>query len=395
MRFCRVFFASRRERSFSRKLGTGEQSRDSRNANHENTPARFFSASETNEAPVARRRRLTRASLLRPSATTDFCSGSSPRTATRSWAAASPALSASSPTTTCPRARRASASAARSEVRAAPPRAIRLPSPDASRARPRGYPGRPGDARARPGPSRTIPRAVPARPRVPPGAPGCPRYPRARRPDERRRSCRPALTRTTRVLSVLLRASRNPQPTGRAGSPPSRSMRTARQSPPTSTEHSPPRARRTAAARPSPRGASARARARILRRARALPSAREPTRTAPPRRIIGIPIPEMFCRLRTCSAASTSPRPPVWGHPSPAWVPAWSHPRTTPTPGSRSSPAAEGPARPPRGRPTEASSRSRMSSRRPGTWRPPGASRADSRSASARTRSRCRTPWTT
>jgi hypothetical protein len=59
----------------------------------------------------------------------------------------------------------------------------------------RGYPGRPGDARARPGSSRTIPRAVPARPRVPPGAPGCFRYPRARRPYERR----PPLFRRKRI----------------------------------------------------------------------------------------------------------------------------------------------------------------------------------------------------
>ena len=46
----------------------------------------------------------------------------------------------------------------------------RRPSPVRA-GRPRGHPGRPGDARARPVPPRAIPRTVPARPRVPPGAP--------------------------------------------------------------------------------------------------------------------------------------------------------------------------------------------------------------------------------
>ena len=151
-----------RERSFSRKLGTGEQSRDSRNANHEKRTKRPSRADAGSRALPS----------SAPPKTTDFCSGSSPRTATRSWAAASPALSASSPTTTCPRARRVSASAARSEVRAAPRQTIRLPPPDASRARPEGIPGASrGRARA----SRLIPNDTARRPRPPPGAPGRPR----------------------------------------------------------------------------------------------------------------------------------------------------------------------------------------------------------------------------
>ena len=194
-------------------------------------------------------------SLTRPlasSATTGFCSGSSPRTAPISWAAAFPAPSASSPTTTCPRARRASGSGARSQVRArlGPP-PVSLPS--ASVSGPRGTsPGTPGTSRGRARASRATPSHTPHRPRPPPGAPwrapGCPGGRRAR---------------GARVVGALtpppplLPPSSSPQPTGRAGSPPSRSTRTARRSPPPTRTPRPGARRTAAAARPSPRGASA------------------------------------------------------------------------------------------------------------------------------------------
>ena len=112
---------------------------------------------------------------------TDFCSGSSPRTATLSWAAASPAPSASSPTTTCPRVRRASASDAQAEARARPLSPLLRPrfynatrdrtlSPPGPRGTSPGIPGAPaGPARARPGTGALF--DIPLRPRAPRGAP--------------------------------------------------------------------------------------------------------------------------------------------------------------------------------------------------------------------------------
>ena len=266
MRFCRVF--SSRTVVFAK-------------TRHGRTVARFAKrqSRKTNQAPVTRRRRLTRASLLRPSATTDFCSGSSPRTATRSWAAASPALSASSPTTTCPRARRVSASAARSEVRAAPRQTIRLPSPDASRARPEGIPGASrGRARA----SRLIPNDTARRPRPPPGAPGrpltCPRYPRARDPDERRPSFFVGSLLTRKTLPLFpLRSSPRSCTSIRSRLEGLEVPRRARREPRTGP---PPRARSTrpracvARAPFLPHGEQARGSRRASRRARALSQAR-------------------------------------------------------------------------------------------------------------------------
>ena len=178
----RRFFSRGRfdERSFSRKRSTGEQSHVSRNSKRVSVFF-FFDEKRRRNDEKTTDAFAARASPRRLRDATDFCSGSSPRTATLSWAAASPAPSASSPTTTCPRARRASASDARSEVRARARVASTSPLLRARRARnaalpdragrPRGYPGRPGDARARPGTPRFD---ITHRPRAPPGAPGRP-----------------------------------------------------------------------------------------------------------------------------------------------------------------------------------------------------------------------------
>ena len=121
------------------------------------------------------------------------------------------------------------------------------PSPD-----PGTSPGIPRTSRGRARAFRAVPNDTPHRPRPPPGAPwrapGC--------LDERR----VRVARDAGALTPILPSARalpNPQPTGRAGSPPSHSTRTARRFPP------PPRTPRTgvrrtaAAALPSPRGASA------------------------------------------------------------------------------------------------------------------------------------------
>ena len=253
----RRFFSRFDERSFSRKRSTGEQSHVSRNSKRVSV---FFFFDEKRRRNARKDVRSRAPPLAAPRDATDFCSGSSPRTATLSWAAASPAPSASSPTTTCPRVRRASASDARSEVRARVSPLLRLRLQRATRAErsvpgPRGtspgIPARPGDARARPGASRcTISRRPP--PRAPkellPRPTPPPRVRRARRRHDHRED--PASVAVATETAVLLP---NPQPTGRAGRS-SRAGREPRRRSSPSRAVAPGARRTAAAARPSRRG---------------------------------------------------------------------------------------------------------------------------------------------
>lgn len=158
-----VFFLSRflRERSFSRKLGTGEQSRDSRNANHEKRtkrPSRADAGSRALPSSAPPRRQTSVRDLLRGRRCVPGQRRLRPYPRPRQQRRAQGRGVSPHPLL----ARRC----ARLRVK----RFVSHPRTRRARVQ-RGYPGRPGDARARPGSSRTIPRAVSARPRVPPGAP--------------------------------------------------------------------------------------------------------------------------------------------------------------------------------------------------------------------------------